>query len=259
MAAPPIAPDVDLRGFPWTPIHRARLFASTFHARADDAEWRAGVTLFLKSWDQTPAGSLPDDDVELCRLAELARDIRRWRKVKPMALLHWEKADDGRLYHRVVTEFVTNAWDSKVAQRKRTEAATAARRKPTVTENVTVNVTSTNREKKVRKKESKPTSESVAARDADADFSENLNGMTPVGRFAPLASASPPPIGSKRKELLRQKLMRFAHSRLPDAKRSAAIFGLSGADPEHDDQWWLDTLDRQMRRSRWNDSEAVTA
>ena len=34
-----------------------------------------GGTLWLKSWDQVPAGSLPDDDVDLCRLAELSGGI----------------------------------------------------------------------------------------------------------------------------------------------------------------------------------------
>ena len=34
-----------------------RLFGSSFHARASDAEWRAGVTLWLKSFHQVPAGS----------------------------------------------------------------------------------------------------------------------------------------------------------------------------------------------------------
>lgn len=99
------------------------------------------MTLWLKSWDQQPAGSLPDDDVELCRLAELGRDTKRWKKLKPMALLHWEAADDGRLYHRVVTEYVTTAWNSKTARQQRTEAARAARRASSVTSPVTDNVT----------------------------------------------------------------------------------------------------------------------
>ena len=106
-----------LQDFPHTPIYRARLFGSSFHARATDAEWRAGVTLWLKSWDQNPAGSLPDDDVELCRLAELARDLKGWKKVKAGSLRGWLKCSDGRLYHPVVAEGVNNATDAKHAQR----------------------------------------------------------------------------------------------------------------------------------------------
>jgi hypothetical protein len=107
---PPIPLDCDLRDFPFTPIFRARLFGSTFHARRSDAEWRAGVTLWLKSWDQMPAGSLPTDDVELARLAEFARDIKGWRKVRQGALHGWIECSDGRLYHPVVTEGVLEAY-----------------------------------------------------------------------------------------------------------------------------------------------------
>lgn len=115
-----------LQDFPHTPIFRARLFGSSFHARASDAEWRAGVTLWLKSWDQVPAGSLPDDDIELCRLAELARDIKTWKKVKAGALRGWVQCSDTRLYHPVVAEGVNNALEAKTAQRDKTAKARIA-------------------------------------------------------------------------------------------------------------------------------------
>lgn len=109
LPSPPIPPGVDLHDFSFVPIFRTQLFRSSFHAKATDAEWRAGVTLWLKSWDQIPAGSLPDDDVELCRLAEFARNHRAWKRVKPMALHGWYKCSDGRLYHRIVAEGVLAA------------------------------------------------------------------------------------------------------------------------------------------------------
>lgn len=113
----------DLRDFPHTPLFRSRLFGSSFHARATDSEWRAGVTLWLKSWDQVPAGSLPDDDIELCRLAELARDVKTWKKVKAGALRGWALCDDGRLYHPVVAEGINNAIEHKTKQRLKTAKA----------------------------------------------------------------------------------------------------------------------------------------
>ena len=116
----------DLRDFPHTPLFRARLFGSAFHARATDAEWRAGVTLWLKSWDQVPAGSLPDDDIELCRLAELARDMKQWRKVRSGSLRGWIVCTDGRLYHPVVAEGVNTALEAKSAQRAKTAKARLA-------------------------------------------------------------------------------------------------------------------------------------
>lgn len=116
----PLVPaEVDLSDFDYTPVFRVRLFNSTFHARATDAEWRAGFTLWLKSWDQHPSGSLPDDDIDLCRLAELARDLRGWAKVKPMALHGWVKCSDGRLHHPVVAEVVLAAWGKRSSASKK--------------------------------------------------------------------------------------------------------------------------------------------
>lgn len=120
----PLTPaDSDLRDFPHVPLFRARLFGSSFHARATDAEWRAGVTLWLKSWDQVPAGSLPDDDIELCRLAELARDLKTWNKTKVGALRGWILCSDSRLYHPVVAEGVNTALEAKIKQRLKTAKA----------------------------------------------------------------------------------------------------------------------------------------
>jgi hypothetical protein len=121
----PLTPaDCDLRDFAFMPVDIARLLGSEFHAHASDAAWRAGVTLWLRAWHQVPAGSLPDDDVALCRLAELGRDMRTWRKIKDDALRGWTPASDGRLYHGTVAEKVAEAWDRKLRQRHRTFCAT---------------------------------------------------------------------------------------------------------------------------------------
>ena len=120
---PPIPSDADLRDFPFTPIYRTRLFGSGFNAHATDAEWRVGITLWLKSWDQVPAGSLPSSDVDLCRLAELGRDLRTWKEVRDGAMRGWVACSDGRLYHPVVAEGVNEAWTRKLQQRWKTECA----------------------------------------------------------------------------------------------------------------------------------------
>ncbi|HYF40892.1 MAG TPA: DUF1376 domain-containing protein [Ramlibacter sp.] len=145
---PLVLAEVDLRDFPYLPVMIARLFGSAFHAKANDAEWRAGFTLWLKSWHQQPAASIPDDDVELTRLAELGRDIKTWRKVKAMALHGWVRCSDGRLYHPVVAEQAIEAWRRKVAQRDRTQKARDARNRgsdtqhaPPVKSSVTETVT----------------------------------------------------------------------------------------------------------------------
>ena len=165
LPAPLVPPEVDLRDFAFTPLYRARLFGSAFHARATDAEWRAGLTLWLKSQDQHPSGSLPDDDIDLCRLAELGRDLRTWRKIKAGALRGWVKCSDGRLYHTVIAEIVTAQWKSKQAQRDRTEKARLARQSQRAQTSVTDNATDSKGEvREVKGSEGKGIEES----DADA-------------------------------------------------------------------------------------------
>jgi hypothetical protein len=109
------------------PIDINRLFGSEFHARSDDGAWRAGVTLWLKSYHQVPAASLPTDEVALTRLAELGRDVKTWRKIAVEALRGWIKCADGRLYHPVVAEKALEAWLEKLTQRKSSSAGNAKR------------------------------------------------------------------------------------------------------------------------------------
>ena len=124
---PLVPPEVDLRDFPFMPVDIGRLFGSEFHAQSDDGAWRAGVTLFLKSYHQVPAASIPDDEIALARLAELGRDLRTWRKIKGSALRGWIKCSDGRLYHRVVAEKALEGWIEKLGQRKSSAAGNAKR------------------------------------------------------------------------------------------------------------------------------------
>jgi hypothetical protein len=112
-------PDCDLRAFPTMPLDAVRLFGSQFHAIASDGAWRAGVTLWLRSWHQVPAASLPDDDVQLARLAELGRDVKSWKKIRAHALHGWIACDDGRLYHPVISEMATAAWAKRKAFKER--------------------------------------------------------------------------------------------------------------------------------------------
>lgn len=266
--SPLVGAHVDLRDFDFVPIFRRRLFASKFHHLASASEWRAGFILWLKSWDEVPAGSLPNDDRELCALAELGRDLRDWRKVKKWALHGWLLCGDGRLYHPIVAEIALEAWERKQANRQRTEAATAARReKRSVqrddqrTEIVTVPSPlhpSPGQGEGQGPKQSYPEKKntnfrgraSAYANGHDKDVQNQLDD--PVGRSAPLAPSAP--LKEHKKELLRQKVMRFAHSTMNADNRQAAFIGILGEDAEHSAQWWLDTLDQAMRAARWDDA-----
>lgn len=101
------------------PLFGHHLFGSDFHAGCSDAEFRAGLTLWWAAWNQVPAASLPNDDIVLCRLAELGRDLKAWRKVRAKAMHGFEVCSDGRFYHRFLAEQAIVAWDKRVKERER--------------------------------------------------------------------------------------------------------------------------------------------
>jgi hypothetical protein len=100
------------------------------------------------------------------------------------------------------------------------------------------------------------TSELVAARATDENQGflrkfEEVQG----GRCAPLDAA----IARNKRDNLVQKLIKYSQATLAEPQLSAAIGGLCGADPNHDDQWWLDQLDKKMRDEHWDDTERLSA
>ena len=102
--------------------------------------------------------------------------------------------------------------------------------------------------------------ESVAARDADrppsaAEAEEREDVCdSPDVRLTPPPQAPPPePIRSIKKKQLVQKCCRYVNDTLHGAEKMGAILGLMGEDPEHDAQWWLDTVDRHRKRAGWDD------
>ncbi|WP_157215945.1 DUF1376 domain-containing protein [Flavisphingomonas formosensis] len=126
----PLTPaDSDLRSFPFMPLQVARLRDSGMAAEiAPEACWYA-VLLWAAAWHQLPAGSLPDNDAALMRLAGLGRDARTWRRHRDAALRGFLLCSDGRLYHPVIAEQVHAAWAEKCAYRTRKEKRSAIARK----------------------------------------------------------------------------------------------------------------------------------
>ena len=125
--APLVGPEVDLKDFAFLPLDVVRLRDSGLTAKASGEEFRAAVLLWCASWHQQPAASLPNDDEELANLCGYARAMREWMKVRKGALRGWVECSDGRLYHPTVAEKARDAWQSKLAQRARTESARKAR------------------------------------------------------------------------------------------------------------------------------------
>ena len=120
-------PDCDLRGLEYMPLLGNALFGSDFNSRANDSEWRAGLTLWWAAWNQVPAASLPDDDIALCRLADLGRDVKSWRKLRKVALHGFITCSDGRLYNPTLARQALVAWDKRVKERERKAAWRAKR------------------------------------------------------------------------------------------------------------------------------------
>ena len=114
--APLTPPDCDLRGMPYMELDIVRLLDSDFFAMSTGDEFKAGVALWGKSWNQVPAASLPTDDRILGHLAGVGR--KDWPKVKEMALHGWIECDDGRLYHPTVAEKALKAWGERQAYRE---------------------------------------------------------------------------------------------------------------------------------------------
>lgn len=109
---------VDLRGMPFMPLDVARLRDSDLAIEASGDEFRAAVLLWCASWNQVPAGSLPNAEQPLAAYAGFGRDVKGWRKVSAGALRGFVECADGRLYHPVVAEKALDAWAQRVEHRK---------------------------------------------------------------------------------------------------------------------------------------------
>lgn len=116
MTEPLTPPDCDLRGMPFIPLDGERLLDSDLYLLSTGDEFKAAITLWWASWKQVPAASLPDDDRLLAGLARM--DLKRWKRLRPVALRGFVLCTDGRLYHPVVAEKAVEAWDDRLKHRE---------------------------------------------------------------------------------------------------------------------------------------------
>ena len=112
LPAPPVPADADLTHYDDMPLEVRRLRDSGIAGVADAEVFRCAVLLWCVAWHQVPAGSLPDEDADLCRLVGLGRDLKTWGRIKKGVMRGWRRFDDGLLYHPVVTEKVIDGWNS---------------------------------------------------------------------------------------------------------------------------------------------------
>lgn len=108
---PPLPADADLRHYDDMPLEVRRLRDSGIAGEPNAEIFRCAVLLWCVAWHQLPAGSLPSDEDELCRLVGLGRDLKTWRKIRTGVLRGWHPFADGRLYHKVVAEKAIEGWN----------------------------------------------------------------------------------------------------------------------------------------------------
>lgn len=116
LPAPLTPADCDLSDFPYMELDVRRLRDSKFASTPNGDAFRAGILLWCAAWHQTPAASLPDDDIELASLAGYGRmpfSVKEWRKVRAEALHGFVKCSDERLYHPVIAEKAAHAFIAK--------------------------------------------------------------------------------------------------------------------------------------------------
>lgn len=123
---PPVDNSLDVRSFPHMPLLVSRLLSSDLAVLSTGEEFKAAILLWCTAWHQVPAGSLTDHPKWLAKHSG-AGTVEEWDKVKDAALRGFRKCSDGRLYHSVICELAVNAFATKRVNRKRTEAAIAAR------------------------------------------------------------------------------------------------------------------------------------
>lgn len=124
LPAPLTPADCDLRHFPYLQVDVTRMRDSDMVALLRPEECWAAFLLYLVSWHQVPAASLPGNDQVLARLCQCT--MARWRKIRDAALRGWILCSDGRLYHPVVAEMALNAWAKSRKQKDRAEHRWAA-------------------------------------------------------------------------------------------------------------------------------------
>lgn len=107
----PLTPaECNLQDFAFMPLDVRRLLTSETWVLGTGDERAAAMCLWLESWHQIPAASLPNNPRMLAHLAQATK----WPKVQEQALRGWVLCSDGRLYHPVVAEKALEAWVEKL-------------------------------------------------------------------------------------------------------------------------------------------------
>lgn len=125
-----------LPNFDWMPLYGEQLLSSRFVAKAIQSDRRqdigTAVLLWCAAMKQNPAGTLPDDDIELARLAGFGADLDGWSEARAgLALYGWSAThiDDApvgavaRLGHALLSEIAEGQFRRKRGRERSREVA----------------------------------------------------------------------------------------------------------------------------------------
>lgn len=113
---PPYPPDTRAKGWRFE-IDHERIHQSDTWALASACQRPWLLMLWLVAWQQTPCGSLPDNDELIA--ARLGMPPDEFEQHRAILLRGWQKANDGRLYHQVISQIVLEMLRRKTRETER--------------------------------------------------------------------------------------------------------------------------------------------
>lgn len=120
LPAPLTPSDCDLRSYDWFPLFHKRLQRSAWWLRASAEAKATSVELWCEAYQQVPAASLPNEDIELATAAGFGRrDVASWLLLKQEVMSPWILCSDGRWYHPVLAEVARDAWAIRDEKRRK--------------------------------------------------------------------------------------------------------------------------------------------
>lgn len=114
---PPVPSDADVRHFDRMHLDVKKLLNSDLIDLSTGEEFKAAVRLWCESWHQVPAGSLPNVDRQIQRLAGFGTNTRGWNRVREMAMRGYYLCADNRWYHPTMVAMVSSARRSSIRNR----------------------------------------------------------------------------------------------------------------------------------------------
>lgn len=115
---PPYASDTRAKGWRFEIDTEAVKASDTWLRARTGAVKGALLLLWSEAWQQTPCGSLPDDDELVALLIDMPTPA--FAKNRAVLMRGWARADDGRLYHDTITKRVMAMLVKRAKDAKRT-------------------------------------------------------------------------------------------------------------------------------------------